>query len=112
MSGQESSSISFWDVRNAAEEVGKEHYGRITFELTLPIRRDLRHALDVRCVFKGGIGSLGGSVYERGASGTFPCQGSKTFSGLLLNLVYQLDAKLSEERRQASEARSGRLPGF
>ena len=112
MSGQESRAVSFWDVRNAADDVGKSHHGRVTFELSLPVRKDLRHALDVRCVFRGGIGALTGSTYERGVSASFPCQGSKTFSGLLLKLVYELDAKLSEERERVSGARAARLPGF
>jgi hypothetical protein len=102
--------VSIFDVRAYFRDIGRNHFGRVSAHITLPVRDVPGVAVDVTVRFMGGVGALGGSTYERGVSGGFPCSQSRTLAGLLLRLALELDQKLTEERDTAKRTRQGRLP--
>jgi hypothetical protein len=104
------SGLSIYDVRAYFIDIGRNHFGRVSARITLPVRDVFGVAVDVTVSFLGGVGAVGGNAYERGVSGRFPCKESKTLAGLLIRLAIELDQKLTEERDTAKRTRQGRLP--
>lgn len=103
------SGISFYDVRNVFREVGGSHHGHVEALIYVPLRQELRHAIDVRVRFTRGAYGDDGGRYERGVSGVFPTGEANTLSGLLFKLAMQLDIKLDEEENAAKRAHQAAL---
>lgn len=104
--------ISYHEVMRAAREVSRTWNVRIHFLMSLPIREDTGKAFDIRVV-----ALLPDAKYtwmeHVGVSRAWPTNSAKTMTGLLLALVYELDAKMQREDETDELARSApRLPGF
>lgn len=102
-----SAGISFRDVADLGRQVGKEHGGRVHFEIHLPVRSGNGVVLEVRAAIKRPAGGVGAWVDSGGVSGRWPSGASATFAGLLFRLVYELGAKLDEEVAAAERAAAG-----
>jgi hypothetical protein len=95
-------SATWWDVRVYCLEVGKAHNGYVTFIASPNTPERTNHALVWTAAWwpRGRAPSEG---YTVGVTGYFPCNDYKTVPDLLMNMIYQLDWKLTE--REASKLR-------
>jgi len=96
--------ISYRDVADLLRQIGKEHGGRASFVLSLPVRSDHGVALEVRCRLSRRAGPDSSWVDSSGVSGRWPSGGSATFAGLLFKLAYDLLGKLDQEVAEAERA--------
>jgi hypothetical protein len=113
MSGQSDAGVSWRDVSVTLRALSKTYGLSITLRLSVPFRKDVGVLWDVRAVAEGvEVGS--GRRIEVGAHMPWPCAQAKTFAGLCLLALWDLDRKLSEWRDERGRAEAGpnRLPGF
>jgi hypothetical protein len=104
--------ISWYDVRSALRAVGRAHNGACDVLVTVPMREDLRHAVDVRVRFRRFDGGSSEWVDVCGISSPFPCGDASTIAGLCFRLAYDLEHKLEQLTRGVAERGQDRLPGF
>lgn len=102
-----SNGISYAEVMHALREVAKTWNCRLQFVMTLPISQDSGKQCDVRIAMlrpgeKGRWDDVGG------ISRPWPSVGHQTMTGLLLALVYELDAQLQRKKEEA-EAQPGQF---
>jgi hypothetical protein len=104
------SGVSFWDVRELAEQIGRLHHCIVHFEMHLPMRRALNHSWQVRAVARW-YDERGNACKERGEGAVWPNGDATTFSGLELLLLARLERKIEDEVRDQARlaASQGRL---
>lgn len=104
-----SAGISFFDVRDILRRVGRAHGGQCSVQLFVPVREELRNAVEVRVRFLRPGRGKPGDVYERATGGPFPTQQSRTLAGMIFRLAHELDAKLTEEEEAGARERQAPL---
>lgn len=104
--------VSWYDVRAALRAVGAAHHGYCDVLVSVPVRADVRHAVDVRVRFRRGVGKPGELLDVGGVSGIWPDRQSGTFAALVFRLAYELDASLEERGRERLKLGQERLSGF
>lgn len=104
--------VSWYDVRTALRAVGTAHHGYCDVLVSVPMRSDVRHAMDVRVRFRRGVGKPGELLDVGGISGIWPDRQSTTFAALVFRLAYELDARLGELERERVKLGQERLSGF
>lgn len=105
--------VSFFDVRDWANQTAFAHHCFIHFEMHVPQAKNAHIAWHVRCVARW-LDAKGKVVKERGESGQWPTNDAKTFAGLELLLLSRLERKLEQEEMDAQRAALAqpRLRGF
>lgn len=95
--------VSFWDVREASEALGRLYHCIVSFEMHLPMRSNTGVCWHVRCVARW-YDEKGKACKERGEGGQWPCNGAKTFSGLEYQLLMLLERKIEGEIHDEARA--------
>jgi len=101
--------INAYDVRGALRDCERHYNCRLHFRVTLPLRKDARHALDFQlCAVSASVGA-DGAAWSSGVSRTWPTGECRTLTGLMFRLVHDLEIKLEEKENEAKRLRQGSL---
>lgn len=93
--------VTYWDVSVAADHVGRAHGCHVRFTLDIPSGPMSGKAFNVRCA-AWKLQKNGSWIDGRGVSLPWPYSECRTFSGLLLRLVHDLDQALTDDEARAA----------
>lgn len=101
--------ISAYDVRNYARGVEREFGCQINYIVSLPLRKEARHALDFQCNAVGTELGTGRRLWASGVSRVWPTGECRTLTGLMFRLLHDLEIKLEEERTERQRLTQSRF---